>query len=92
MRNDRFEWDDAKAASNLFKHEVSFEDAARAFDDPYALQRWQEHDDEERILLIATSDGRLLAVVYTERGVRFRIISARKATKGEQDDYFAQRS
>jgi uncharacterized protein len=47
MRNDRFEWDDAKAASNLFKHDVSFDDAAKAFDDPYALQRWQGHDDEE---------------------------------------------
>ena len=91
MKSDRFEWDDTKAASNLSKHEVSFDDACRAVDDPHAIEYLQDDVAEERTLIVGTAEGRVLAVVYTERGTHRRIISARKATKGEQDDYFTQR-
>jgi uncharacterized protein len=88
MRNERFEWDDLKAAQNWVKHRVSFEEASLALDDPHGLDVRQDYDDEFRSLLIATANGRILAVVYTERGLRIRLISARRATKNEKNDYF----
>ena len=88
MRDDHFEWDDTKAAANWAKHKVSFSEARAAFDDPNGLYLPQDHDTEDRILLIATTTGRILAVAHVERGVRRRIISARRATKHEKDDYF----
>ena len=45
---------------------------------------------QERVVVVGLSQGQLLTVVYTERGERLRIISARKATKHEQDDYYRQ--
>ena len=88
MRDDHFEWDDAKAAINRVKHKVSFEQARAAFEDPFRIETVQEHDDETRLLLVATASGRVLAVVFTERRHRIRIISAREANKHEEDDYF----
>ena len=89
MRNDDFEWDDAKAWSNLAKHGVSFEAATLAFDDLFAndeLDRGSGQDDP-RYIMTGMANGVLLTVVYTERGERARIISARKATKHEQRNY-----
>jgi uncharacterized protein len=65
-------------------------EACFAFDDPCGLDVFQAHDAEYRSLLIATASGRILAVVYTERGLRKRLISARRATKNEKNDYFTQ--
>jgi len=90
MRDDRFEWDDRKAASNLVKHKVSFEGARRVFDDPYAFEELDDDADEERWLKVGIARDILLAVVYTERNGRVRIISARKADSDEQDRYFAK--
>ena len=87
-----FEWDDNKAAANVRKHGVSFEQAALAFRDLFAVE-WldmREGYGEERIILVGTSQGQILAVVYTEREERIRIISARRATKHEKDTYFHQ--
>ena len=87
-----FEWDDDKAAANVRKHGVSFEQAALAFRDLFAVE-WldmREGYGEERIILVGTSQGQILAVVYTEREERIRIISARRATKHEKDIYFHQ--
>jgi len=87
-----FEWDDDKAAANVRKHGVSFEQAALAFRDLFAVE-WldiRESYGEERIILVGTSQGQILAVVYTEREERIRIISARRATKHEKDTYFHQ--
>ena len=47
---------------------------------------------EERFLVIGTADGQILSVIYTPRQERFRLISARRATKDEQDHYFTQNS
>ncbi len=85
-----FEWDPTKAASNLAKHKVSFEDAATVFGDPLG---WIVADPrhsfrEQRFVLLGLSQGRrLLAVMYAERRESIRIISARLATRSEQRNY-----
>jgi uncharacterized protein len=87
-----FEWDDAKAAANLRDHGVSFAQAAVACGDPFAVE-WiddREAYGEERVILLGMKDGQILVVVYTQRNARIRIISARRATKHEQDAYFRQ--
>jgi uncharacterized DUF497 family protein len=92
MNDDVFEWDDAKAAENLRAHRVSFEEATLAISDPFAIESLDLRASygEDRVILVGMSQGQLLAVVYTERGDHLRIISARKATKHEQDDYYRQ--
>jgi uncharacterized DUF497 family protein len=88
-----FEWDDDKAASNLVKHGVAFADAARLFDDIHALHfidRSMNHG-EERLIGVGMVNGIVLTVVYTERGERIRLISARKATRHEQRSYDQER-
>ena len=86
----RFDWDEAKAASNLVKHGVSFEEAATVFGDPLALT-FDDPDhsaDEPRLLTFGVSNRRrVLLVVNMERGRMLRIISARKATKHERSIY-----
>lgn len=85
-----FEWDAEKAAGNVRKHGVSFEQAALAFDDLFSVEWIDTREDygEERSILLGRSRGELLAVAYTERGDRIRIISAHKAAKHEIDKYF----
>jgi uncharacterized DUF497 family protein len=84
-----FEWDDEKAAINVAKHGVAFSDAKRLFDDIHALHyvgRSMVYE-EERFVGIGIANGAVLTVVYTERGDRIRLISARKATRHEQKAY-----
>lgn len=87
MRDEDFEWDDAKAASNLRKHSVSFETARLAFADPAWVDGDDPDLDEERFNRICMHDGRTYMIIYTERGTRTRIISARKANRHEQALY-----
>ena len=85
-----FEWDLEKAASNLRKHGVSFDEAVEAFTDPRALEILDEVHSviEIRYRLIALSSKRLLFVAYTYRTDEIiRIISARKATPIERRLY-----
>jgi uncharacterized DUF497 family protein len=82
-----FEWDDAKAKSNLRKHGVSFEDAVTVFDDPMAVTRDDpDHsEDERRFLTMGISKaGQLLVVCHSDRPGRIRLISARKANRRER--------
>ena len=90
MDGDEFEWNDAKAQSNLAKHGVGFEAAYRVFGDAFALDRLDSEIEpcEMRYLITGMVNGVLLTVVYTERGDRIRIISARKATRHEQREYY----
>lgn len=92
MRDKQFEWDDDKARFNLEKHKIDFEDAKRVFDDPGFLDDLDETMDygEERFRAIGMVDGRLIAVFYTPRTTRIRIITARKATSKEHRDYARQ--
>lgn len=85
-----FEWDLRKAASNLAKHRISFEEASTVFGDPLGriVDDPRHSNGEERCVLLGHSRcQRLLAVMFTERGEAIRIISARKATRRERKDY-----
>jgi hypothetical protein len=90
MQSEEFEWDGAKARSNLAKHRVSFEAARLVFDDPFALDLLEGGGGhgETRCILTGMANGILLTVVYIERGARTRIISARRATRHEQRKYY----
>jgi hypothetical protein len=86
----KFDWDPAKAASNLKDHKVSFEEASTVFGDPLAmLMADPDHsEDEERYLLLGMSlQRRLLVVSFAERPPRTRLISAREATRHERRQY-----
>jgi len=85
-----FEWDTNKAATNLAKHGVSFDEAKTVFDDPLYIDFYDpDHsDDEYRYIMIGMSaQNRLLLVAYTERGDLIRLISAREATRVEKKAY-----
>jgi uncharacterized DUF497 family protein len=82
-----FEWDDAKAATNLTKHGVSFEEASTVFDDPAALDAPDLLDPTRFVILGRSHHGRVLFVVHAERGARVRIISARKASPAQRKKY-----
>jgi uncharacterized DUF497 family protein len=93
MKAARFEWDPKKAASNLAKHKISFAQAIRAFDDPFALIAPDEDhsQEEEREWIIGEADPGVLVIVFTRREAEevFRLISARKANKKEKAVYEA---
>ncbi len=85
-----FEFDPAKAASNLKRHGVSFDEAATVFDDTLSstLPDDQHSHDEPRFITVGLSSAqRLLFVVYTERDSRFRLIGARPVTAAESKQY-----
>ncbi len=85
-----FEWDDSKANANKAKHGLAFEEAMSCFYDPEQIAFYDpDHSElEDREILIGCSNqGRLLMVSYTIRDDAIRIISARKATKQEAEDY-----
>lgn len=84
-----FEWDENKAATNIQKHGVTFEEAVEVFFDPFYQTGDASPDDkEERDFIIGyTFSQRLLLAVYTERVERTRIISARPATRAERKEY-----
>jgi uncharacterized DUF497 family protein len=86
----RFEWDAGKAASNLRKHGISFDEAVTVFADQLSLTFADaDHFElEHRSRTYAISNkGRLLVVIHTERRDNVRIISARKATRYEKSIY-----
>jgi uncharacterized DUF497 family protein len=87
----QFEFDPAKAASNLKKHRISFSDAEAVFYDDSALTMEDpDSQGEQRFLTVGLDAlGRVVVVCYTEREERTRIISARKAEKSEVKNYYA---
>jgi uncharacterized DUF497 family protein len=87
-----FEWDDDKAAENLLVHDIAFRKASLVFFDPFSIEDVDNRIDygEDRFVRIGLSEGQLLAVVYTERNEKIRIISARKAKRSEKEDYYRQ--
>jgi hypothetical protein len=81
--------------ANRQAHGVSFELATTVFRDSIALEFQDDREDygEERFIIVGMAEGQvLLFVAFTERSDRIRIISARRATKREQDFYFEQNS
>ena len=86
----KFEWDPDKALVNLRKHRVSFDEAITVFGDPLALSfNDPDHSDQERRFLTfgESARKRLLVVSHTFRQGRTRIISARRADRGERRIY-----
>lgn len=87
-----FEWDEKKAASNLRKHAISFEVAARLFLDPNRIETYDDRDDycEDRWKAVGMVGPVVLVVVYAVRGSTgqvIRLISARKANAKERQQY-----
>jgi uncharacterized DUF497 family protein len=85
-----FEWDPQKAAANLAKHRVSFEEAATVFGDPLGgiVTDPRHSKGEARFVLLGLSEvRRLLAVMFVERDGTVRIISARPATRRERRNH-----
>jgi uncharacterized protein len=87
----KFEWDETKRKSNIKKHGIDFVDAPMIFAG-YTLTIADDRYDygEERFVTFGILDGRVVAVAHTETGELIRIISIRKATKYEEQEYFSQ--
>ena len=86
----QFEWDAEKAAENLAKHGVSFDEASTVFGDPLAgtILDPQHSIEEVRFVTIGLSTSqRLIVVAHADRDDRVRIISARRATRRERRRY-----
>lgn len=85
-----FEWSKQKAAANLKKHKIAFEEATTVFDDPFfIIFKDPDHSfREQRFIIIGVSDKlRYLFVCFAVRENRTRIISARELTVKERKDY-----
>lgn len=85
-----FEWDSEKARKNEKKHDVSFDEARSCFYDPRQIAFYDpnhSHDEDREILIGHSNQGRLLMVICTIRTDKIRIISARKASKQEVNNY-----
>jgi uncharacterized protein len=89
----RFEWDQRKAKANLQRHGVDFALATTAFQDPFAIELLDNREDygESRLVLVGMAERPLLLfVAFTEREDHIRIISARRTTTYEEEEYFRQ--
>jgi len=85
-----FEWDRKKAARNLARHGVSFQEATSVFDDllSIAVPDPDHSGEENRFIIVGQSHrGRLLIVSHAERGDRIRLINARELTRTERNIY-----
>jgi len=88
-----YEWDPIKAATNIEKHGVTFEESTTVFDDPFEVTVIDPDSPEYRFITIGHStSGQILVVVYADRGHTIRIISARPATRRERRNYETKRS
>lgn len=88
-----YRWDEAKRLTNLRKHGIDFADVPAVFDgDILTVEDDRLDYGEQRFVTLGLLKGRIIAVVHTEREDYTRIISARKATKYEQQTYFEQLS
>jgi uncharacterized DUF497 family protein len=91
MTTREFEFDPEKAIVNLQIHKVNFEDAALVFADLMRIERRDDSQEniagEERWQTLGKV-GKVLFVVYTERGEKIRLISARIANKAEKRSYY----
>ncbi|MGO9804959.1 MAG: BrnT family toxin [Steroidobacteraceae bacterium] len=87
---DGYEWDPDKAAANLAKHEVHFADAVLSLEDPRALTMPDPDavGEERFIALAADPTGRILVTIFAYAGASIRIISSRRASRGERKRYW----
>jgi uncharacterized DUF497 family protein len=83
------EWDEKKRLSNIEKHGIDFFDAVKIFDGTVLVREERRRDyGEERFSAVGDVDGRILYVVYTPRGGKLRIITARRAGRDEREGYY----
>lgn len=88
----QFEWDEQKDRTNFQKHGVSFQQATEIFSGPIVRKIDDRHNyDEDRIIALGRASGRVLRVVFTKRGKKLRIISAKKGDKNDREVYFYYR-
>lgn len=82
-------WDDARRKSNLEKHGLDFKDAHLVYDNPDKCTYDTSRQGEQRWmdLAVAVIQGRLLTLIYTERGDNVRVISFRPASREEREQY-----
>ena len=87
----KFVWDSEKAEKNYKKHKIRFENATHVFFDDFKIDEFDEiHSDDEDRYKIIGKVGKILVVIYTERGDFIRIISARYADRDEEVEYYEQ--
>ena len=85
----RFEWDESKRKSNLRTHGLDFKEVAAVFESETTTVEDDRYDyDEIRYVSFGLLHDLVVAVVYTESDTHLRIISFRKATKNEENDYY----
>lgn len=91
MKNELFEWDDRKNQLNFIKHGIYFDEATEIFNNPFLTIKDNRCDyGEERYISVGSIRNLVVIVVaHTDRSKRIRIISARKANKKEQSEYYA---
>jgi hypothetical protein len=87
----KFEWDKNKNESNQRKHKIPFEDASDVFNDEDRLHYASKRNDEIRYVTIGKAFQVFVTVVYTMRELIIRIISARRSSKEERNEYFANK-
>ena len=88
----RFEWDEAKRRSNLWRHGIDFANLREVFDGDPVTYRDDRYDyGEERLITLGLLKGHVVAIVHTESDDVIRIISARKAERHEEIRYFKER-
>ena len=81
-----FEWDSVKNRQNLNKHGIDFDEAIEVFYKFHFVRR-SDRETEERWIAIGETENRVVTVVFTQRGNKIRIISARRARKNEERTY-----
>ena len=85
----RFGWDEAKRKSNIAKHGFDFADAARVFEGAtFTFEDDRFAYDEQRYITLGMLKGTVIVISHTEQKDVIRIISMRKATKNEQNNYY----
>ena len=88
----RYEWDEAKRRSNLWRHGIDFAKVREVFEGNPVTYRDDRYDyGEERLITLGLLTGRVVAIVHTESDDVIRIISARKAERHEESRYFEER-
>jgi len=87
----RFEWHEDKRRANLRKHRIDFLDAETVFaGQTVTFEDTRQHYGERRFVTFGLLQGRVVALVHTEREAAIRILSMRKASKHEERSYFSQ--
>lgn len=85
-----FEWDENKRLLNIQKHKIDFKDVIAVFDDyTVTIEDTRQSYGEQRFITLGILKNNVLVIVHTEKSEKIRIISARKATRQEQRNYYA---